>query len=101
MERDRVVNVDYRNNMSIAAIARRSGGAKMVGLGEWQRDPKDPDVAEVAFLIRDEWQQRGLGTRLLRYIINLARNQGIARLCAEVMAENSGMLHPSGPPILQ
>lgn len=93
LERDRVVNVDYRNNMSIAAIARRSGGAKMVGLGEWQRDPKDPDIAEVAFLIRDEWQQRGLGTRLLRYIINLARNQGIARLCAEVMAENSGMLH--------
>jgi len=92
-ERDKVVNVDYQDKMGIAAIVRRADRLEMVGLGEWEKDPKEPELAEVAFLIRDDWQQRGLGTRLLRYVIDLARNRGIHRFCAEVMAENSGMLH--------
>src|SRR5660397_196560 len=92
-ERDKVVNVDYQDKMGIAAIVRRADRLEMVGLGEWEKDPKEPELAKVAFLIRDDWQQRGLGTRLLRYVIDLARNRGIHRFCAEVMAENSGMLH--------
>jgi len=47
----------------------------------------------VAFLVRDAWQHRGLGARLLDYLIELAMERGILGFSAEVLAVNRGMLH--------
>jgi GNAT superfamily N-acetyltransferase len=48
--------------------------------------------ANVAFAVRDEYQNRGIGTELLRYLVQIARKQGLIGLTAEVLKENEPML---------
>jgi RimJ/RimL family protein N-acetyltransferase len=52
----------------------------------------EPDTVEVAFVVQDEWQNRGLGTRLFRELLVAAEANGIRRFRAWVLAENRRML---------
>ncbi|MFC4783415.1 bifunctional acetate--CoA ligase family protein/GNAT family N-acetyltransferase [Nocardioides sp. MAHUQ-72] len=52
-----------------------------------------PDEAEVAFLVADALRGRGVGSLLLEHLAAAARNQGVRRFVAEVLLENTGMLH--------
>ncbi len=52
-----------------------------------------PDVAEVAFLVADSLRGRGVGSLLLEHLAAAARDQGVGRFVAEVLAENGPMLH--------
>ena len=52
------------------------------------RDTEDPGSAEVAITIVDEWQGRGLGTKLLELLSDRARDEGVARLTGAVAADN-------------
>lgn len=54
---------------------------------------RDPAAAEVAFVVADEYQRRGIGTRLLEQLAERAAAVGIERFVAEVLSENSQMLH--------
>ncbi len=91
-EREEVVNVDYSTTMSIAAATVAPIAGQLVALAEWRPDP-DGTTAEVAFLVRDEWQNRGLGTLLFEYLVDLAMERGFTGFTAEVLADNQGMLH--------
>lgn len=51
-----------------------------------------PGVAEIAVLVEDAWQGRGLGRRLLECVAALARVHGMTELCATVLAENRGAI---------
>jgi acetate---CoA ligase (ADP-forming) len=53
---------------------------------------RDPAAAEVAFVVADDFQRRGIGTRLLEQLAARAAAVGIERFVAEVLAENSQML---------
>ena len=66
-------------------------GNRVVGLANYVR-LRDPSVAEVAFIVADEEQGRGIGTRLLEQLAARAAETGIGRFVAEVMAENQAML---------
>jgi GNAT superfamily N-acetyltransferase len=90
-EREAVVNIDYRTTMSIAATRWGPGPDELVALAEWRLAP-ETNRAEVAFLVRDDWQHRGLGARLLDYLTELAMERGILGFTAEVLAGNRGML---------
>lgn len=48
----------------------------------------DPGVAEIAFLVEDAWQGRGLGRVLATLLLDLARERGLAELRAAVLSEN-------------
>jgi acetate---CoA ligase (ADP-forming) len=52
---------------------------------------RDPTAAEAAFAVADEYQRRGIGTRLVEQLSRKAAEQGIERLVAEVLAENRDM----------
>jgi acetate---CoA ligase (ADP-forming) len=66
-------------------------GDRVVGLANYVR-LRDPSVAEAAFVVADEEQGRGIGTRLLEQLVARAADTGIRRFVAEVMAENRAML---------
>jgi ribosomal protein S18 acetylase RimI-like enzyme len=50
-------------------------------------------AAEVAFAVEEDFQRRGIASRLLRELADIARAHGIERLEAEVLAENTSMLN--------
>ena len=49
-------------------------------------------MAEVAFLVRDEWQNRGMGRALLRSLIDIAIERKIEGFVATVLPDNKQML---------
>ena len=53
----------------------------------------DMHTAEVAFVVRDDEQNKGIGHELLTYLTLLAKRQGLLGFTAEVLLENRPMLH--------
>jgi acetyl coenzyme A synthetase (ADP forming)-like protein len=64
---------------------------RVVALAEWVR-LRDPRAAEVAFAVGDDFQRRGIGTRLLEQLAARAAEAGIEEFVAEVLQENTAML---------
>jgi GNAT superfamily N-acetyltransferase len=61
----------------------------IAGVARFARDDLDPAVAEVAILVADEWQHRGLARQLLRPLAERAWSAGIERFRAEIQADNA------------
>jgi ribosomal protein S18 acetylase RimI-like enzyme len=64
----------------------------VVGVGQYGIEEMT-HTAEVALVVRDEWQNKGIGSILLSYLTNLAKKQGLLGFTAEVLVENKPMLH--------
>ncbi|MBI4581080.1 MAG: GNAT family N-acetyltransferase [Planctomycetes bacterium] len=91
-------NVDYDTEMALVGVVGTEEMAQIIGVGRYMTDP-GKNSAELAFVVGDDWQRKGLGTHLFRRLIGIGRHEGIRRFTADVLAENSGMLkifHRSG-----
>ena len=66
---------------------------RVVAHAGWERDPDQPERAEIAFAIADATQHNGLGTILLGQLTEAADQAGVAVLSAEVLPQNHRMLH--------
>jgi acyl-CoA hydrolase/GNAT superfamily N-acetyltransferase len=84
------VYVDHRNEVAIVGTLPEASGEDIVTVGCYYLNPKT-NRAEVAFVVRDCWQDRGIGTFLLSYLISIARRQGISGFTAEVLRANKPM----------
>jgi GNAT superfamily N-acetyltransferase len=84
-----LTEVDHRDHEAIVALDDASGEG--VGVVRYVRSGT-PDAAEVAVTVTDAWQGRGLGTLLLDVISARAREQGIRRFTALLLATNDEML---------
>jgi GNAT superfamily N-acetyltransferase len=65
--------------------------SEIIAVGRYDR-LDDHFCAEVAFVVADEFQHHGLGTMLLRRLVENARHAQISELKASVLAENTAML---------
>jgi len=94
----RFTNIDYRQDIAIIGVIPRVSGEEIVALAQYFLDPKTR-AAEVAFLVQDEWQKKGMGTFLLDYITQIAKQRGVKKFYAKVLPSNEPMLaifHNSG-----
>jgi RimJ/RimL family protein N-acetyltransferase len=79
-------DVDHHDHEALAALDRAGGHG--VGIARYVRDVDDPQAAEIAVTIVDDWQGRGLGTELLAQLSDRARQEGIRRFTALADAGN-------------
>jgi len=81
--------VDHRDHEALGALSHADG--RGVGIARYVRDADDPQAAEIAVTVVDDWQGRGLGTELLTQLTGRACREGIRRLTALVSADNAAM----------
>jgi acyl-CoA hydrolase/GNAT superfamily N-acetyltransferase len=91
-------NIDLSKDMAIVGLTQGTGGEEIVGVGRYYLIEKS-NRAEVSFLVRDDWQAKGIGTHLLNLLTEIAKKSGIKGFEAVMLADNQHMLsvfHNSG-----
>jgi acyl-CoA hydrolase/GNAT superfamily N-acetyltransferase len=83
--------LDLSKDMAVAALVREGEGERIVGVAHYYLIP-DTDRAEVSFVVRDDWQARGIGTDLFEILTDIARRRGLKGFEAKVLAGNQNML---------
>src|SRR5215831_12104283 len=81
-----LTDIDHHDHEALGALDQAGGHG--VGIARYIRDADDPQAAEIAVTIVDDWQGRGLGTELLARLSDRARQEGIRRLTAMTDASN-------------
>lgn len=82
--------VDHHDHEALVAIDRDAGEG--IGVARFVRDRERPDSAEIAVAVADDWQGRGIGTELLHRLADRAREEGISRFTALMLADNRPMI---------
>lgn len=89
-ERSFFMQIDFRNHVALVAVAREAERDMIVGGGRYI--VFEPGRAEMAFVVIDAWQGRGIGSLLIRHLIRIGGDGELRELTAEVLPENSAML---------
>jgi acetyltransferase len=84
-----LANVDYRKRMALVATRQHGDEEHIIAVARYAVDPTgQPDVAEAAIVVEDQYQKRGLGTLLLLRLVAYARTHGIRAFRATVRQDN-------------
>ena len=86
------VALDYSKVMVILAVIGREEKETVIGVGQFSVD-ENTHTAELAFVVKDEYQNKGVGAELNSYLTFLAKKQGLLGFTAEVLADNAPTLH--------
>ena len=87
----RFTDIDYERELALIATVAVDGKERQIGVARYVKE-SSPGVAEFAIVLSDDWQGRGLGTRLLVSLLVAAKNRGVQRLVGTTLSVNSGML---------
>ncbi len=83
-------DVDYRRNMTIIGLIQRGKTKHISAIGSYAE--ADENAAEIAFLVKEELQGMGIGSRLLEILEGIAKENGYTKFVATVLAENKKMI---------
>jgi acyl-CoA hydrolase/RimJ/RimL family protein N-acetyltransferase len=86
------VSVDYVSSLSLVAIISQRGTERIIGECRYAYDAHN-GYHEMAFLVDEEFQGRGIGTYLVDYILNIAQKKRIKKVRAAVLPENINMIN--------
>lgn len=81
-EREMALVVEYQNP--------RTGAAEILGVGRLSKE-RGLNQAEFAMLVSDAWQKHGLGTELLKRLVQVGRNEKLSSITADILADNVAM----------
>ncbi len=87
----RFCNVDYDREIAIQAQVERDGKGMIIG-GFRLVAEADPETAQFAILVRDDYQKMGIGRRLMLVMIDVAREKGFKEIFGIVLSDNKKML---------
>ncbi len=85
------VNVDYDSILSIVAVIQRGHSERIIAEARYAAYP-DRKNYDMAFLVDEDFQGKGIATFMLNYLIKIAMERGIEKLSATVLAQNEKML---------
>jgi GNAT superfamily N-acetyltransferase len=91
-----LVVLDHDDREALAADVE----GHIVGVARYDRSPDDPESAEVAIVVADDWQRHGLGRRLIRELSAVAQAHGIRVFTANTLLDNrqvAALLHRLWP----
>jgi acyl-CoA hydrolase len=83
-------SVDYHKNMSIIGLVQKGGHKEIMAIGSYAEDRQDR--AEVAFVVREDFQSKGIASYLLEILEKIAKENQYSSFCATVLRENSAMI---------
>jgi RimJ/RimL family protein N-acetyltransferase len=83
-----LASVDYRRRLALVA---EQASLDLIGVGRYEPTERE-DTAEIAFVVQDDWQGRGLGKILLFDLLAAAQARGLHRFRAWVLADNARTL---------
>lgn len=87
-----LTELDYDNHFAWGALALDEPDQPGIGVARYVRSGEDPEAAEAAVVVADEWQAKGIGGLLLRVLAETALHHGITRFEAMVLASNEPAL---------
>jgi acetyltransferase len=87
----RFTDIDHERELALIATTPVQGRERQIGVARYVKQ-SSPGDAEFAIVLSDDWQGRGLGTRLLASLLVAAKSQGVRRLVGTTLSENNGML---------
>lgn len=89
----RMCFIDYDREMALVADYDnpQTGQHEIIGVGSLIKE-QSTKSAEIALLVTDQFQRQGLGTELLRQLIQVGRDEQLQRLIGDILAENQGMV---------
>ena len=83
--------IDYDSEMSLVALTKEGVKQKVVGIGSYYLNPAT-HRAEIAFMMADAWQGKGIGTFMMQELVKIAKSKKIKGFTAEVMRDNVAMI---------
>ncbi len=90
-DRVRLVNVDYDQEMAIVVVRRDGAREELLGVGRYFVD-QSTRIAEMAFTVRDDWHDRGIGSLLMSQLISIGQSRSLAGFEAYTQADNHRMI---------
>jgi len=88
----RFCTINYSDAFAFAAEVLKGSKKEIVAVGRYNRLPNNYS-AEITLTIEDDYQGKGLGTNLIEYLADVAREKGITTFEADVLAENEHMMN--------
>jgi acyl-CoA hydrolase len=88
-ELKKAVDLDYEHHMELVVVLPET--REILGMAGYDLDPAT-GLGDLAFVVRDDWQQRGIGTLLMRRMVEIGHARGLAGFSADVLATNAPML---------
>jgi acetyltransferase len=85
--RVRYCNIDYDREIAIVAETTTGGKRRLLGVTRLSIEP-DGKSGELAFIVGDEWQNLGLGTKIVDYTLEIAKEMGIERVYSIMLIDN-------------
>lgn len=82
-------HIDHHDHEALGA--RDPVDGRGLGIARYIRDPENPEIAEIAIAVVDDWQHRGLGTALLSRLFARAHAEGVRHFTALVDEDNEGV----------
>ncbi len=83
--------IDYVKDMTVVAVTGEFGFGKVIAMGVYLLEPSR-NMAEIAFSVSKEWQNKGIANVIIKKLIHAARENGIAGFVAYTSMTNKGMI---------
>lgn len=84
-------SIDYRKNMSVIGLVQKGGHQEIIAIASYAME--EPERAEVAFVVQEDYQGKGVASFLLDILEKIARENNYKGFSATVLRENPTMIH--------